>query len=184
MSMVARVSSLSWDNLYQLVTITPGDVLEITAMVGKEVEELALFLEERFPGIVAELEKRYLKLVLDMMPVGSVPTKEEVDALAEPLLSAGEDLQVVRDAVVDRFYSVVNVGSPNYAKRAMIALIDSVLGDKVGALHSAGFAQCNFEDPNFDEQMTNGDKQGPIPTLLNSERKKAEVLIQIIAERR
>jgi hypothetical protein len=118
-----------------------------------------------------------------MLPAGSIPTKEEITGFIRPLLST-KDAHRIRDKAVKRFYRVVNSSSPDYAKRAMMALIEFALGDKVGALHSAGFAQCNIEDPNFDKQMKTGDVERALPTILNSEQKKAEVLIQIITERR
>lgn len=181
---IMRVSTLSWENVDQLAVITPNDIFEITAMVGKEIEDLAQFLEKKYPGIVLQLCEQYLALVLGMLPAGSVPTLEEVKALAESLRAAGAGDQHIRNEVTQRFYGVVNMDSPEYAKRAMIAMIEFALGEQVEVLNSAGFTQCNFEDSNFNKNMAGSDRDACMETLLNADRKKAEVLIQIITERR
>lgn len=185
MNAIMQVSVLSWENLHQLAVITPNDIVEITAAVGKKIEELAEFLEKRFPGITAQIAERYLPIIFEMLPAGSVPTKEEVLEFAQDLRSRGAGSQFIRDQVANRFYGVVNRESPEYAKRMMMALIEFALAeDWVTVLNEAGFAQCNFEDSTFDQTIQQSSADDSLDTLLSSERKKAEVLIQIIAERR
>jgi hypothetical protein len=186
MSAIMRVSVLTWDSLHQLATITPNDIIEITAAVGKTIEDLAEFLEKRFPDITAQMAERYLSIVIhEMLPTSSLPTKEEVLEFIQDLRSRGAGSQFIRDQTVEHFYGVVNRESPEYAKRMMMALIEFALAeDWISVLNEAGFAQCNFEDQDFDQTMQQSTADAGLNTLLSSERKKAEVLIQIITERR
>ncbi|HEY4489947.1 MAG TPA: hypothetical protein VJC12_01675 [Candidatus Paceibacterota bacterium] len=174
---------LTWSNVHEFPEITPEDIIDITARQGKEVEELLTFLEGRFPGITSELVERYLSFVLGMLPKGCVPEREGVSKIVQPFLTLGTDHQTIRDRVCDHFFGVVNKRSPYYAKHAMVAIIEFTLGDKVESLHFAGFAQCSFEDPDFDEDMQSLRSDLTLPTLLKSEGKKAEFLIEIMKER-
>jgi len=180
--MVARRSILSWDNLHQLAVITPGDIIEITAAVGEEVEELAQYLEERFPGIVLEFATRYLDMVLASMPSGVLPTREEVAWWVGECVAANRSHEETRELATAFFQNKVNRTSPAWAKHCMMAMIKFSLGDAIFALHEAGFAQNELDDPSFETTME--DWERAIEPLLVVERKKARMLAKIISERR
>ncbi len=181
---VVPVSALSWENIHLLLNITPGDILEITSSKGKEVEELAAFLDERFPGILSELANTYLTTVLDTLPKGSVGTYEEVIAYMAKLIETETRDDVIREKTAKQFENVVNRASTEYSRRAMIAIIEFCLGNDILSLREAGFAQCNFEDPDFDAKMQSNDPELVVTTLFNTERKKAEIFIQLLMKRR
>jgi hypothetical protein len=177
------VSTLTWATLHQLIVITAEDILEITAYVGKETEELAQFLEEQFPGILQQLATQYLDVVLLSMPQGVVPSRDEVLALVMELQEVSTPQQEIRDKAVKHFIDRVSMSSPNWAKQCMIAMIEYPLANYVECLNQTAFAECELATPDFEERMASGSHES-LQFLLEAERHKAGVLAKIITKRR
>jgi hypothetical protein len=179
-----RCYVLRLENLHELAVITPGDIIEIASAVGKETWELAQFLEGRFPGITRELASRYLDRLLLTMPTGILPSQEEVNSFVNNWILLDSPIQEIRDLCVEHWKDQVNVQSPEWAKRSMMAMIDFALGEFAESLHSAGFAQNTVANPNFEEALQGSSGESIFEDLLAVERAKAEVLAEIIRERR
>ncbi len=179
-----KVSALSWNSLHQLTTVTPDDILEVTAHSGKVIEDLVNFLEKRYPGILEETATKYLDLVLDSMPKNILPAKEEVAKLLSSSTGSLLSEQGFRSKAVDHFYNQINSSSPKWAVQSMIAMIEFCIGNWANSLSSAGFAQNSLADPNFEKHLYSTDIDEAIEILLASERKKAEILASIISKRR
>jgi len=180
---IMRCSVLTWDTLYQLAIISTDDIIEVTAMVGKETEELAEFLEDRYPGITQTFVQKYLDATLDALPKDVLPSKDEVEKFIKSL-DEKADADEIRARAVAHFENKVNRNSPQWAIRAMIAMIEFSLGNIIEASREAGFAENEVADSNFREALYGKDREKAKQALLVVERKKADILAAIIRERR
>jgi hypothetical protein len=169
-----------WERLPQSLNISPQYILQITAYRGRGVNDMVAHLDLKFPGILRELSNRYLDQVLQPIP-RSIISKGEVLSYVGGLKNP--DQQNIRDLTVDHFKSKVNFNSPNWAKRAMIGLIESGLGNYNRSLVEAGFSRCEFIEPRFPEIMEEGGRDC-LQLLLMAEKSQASILTRMFTEHR
>ncbi len=184
MTGILRVSALTWDTLPQFVALTPDDIMEITAHRGMEVEELAAYLERRFPGLLIQLATRYLDEVLSAMPAGKLPSRNEVVACVTACEESNASPREVTRLTALNFEHLVSPESPGWAIQSMIAMMEYGAGNWIKSLRAAGFARNELDDPNFPETMRAEDQTKARALLLQVERAKAVVLIAVLNERR
>src|SRR4051812_13747102 len=103
-----RTSISQWKKLQELTTISPEEIIEITAYQGKDVEELAEFLENHFNGVLLEFAVTYLDEVLSSMPQNILPSRQEMANFIRKLQENSLDQQDIRDRVVAHFQDRIN----------------------------------------------------------------------------
>lgn len=170
-----------WERLPQSLDITPDRVVKITALRGQPIENMVTYLNVKFPGILSDLADRYTDQVLQHIP-RSVVSRTEVLGYVD-FVREVFDQQTVRDLAVDFFLAKVNSHSPEWAKRAMMGLVEFGLGNYCESLHQTGFARCEFIEPRF-PQMMRGTGYDSLELLLMTERDKANILTQMLTEHR
>jgi len=175
----------AWEVLPSIANLSAKHLLDVTVEWGSDQEDLAQHLDGRFPGILSRLARMYVEEAARPLLEEALPCTSEVLAiLSDPCKAFGtKDPQKVRDLTVDRFHGQVNQDSPQHVIRAMISHIELGLGDFARASREASFAVCEKELTEFGTHLDSGD-EAAIQALLKTERRKAQILADLIHELR
>jgi hypothetical protein len=178
---LTHVSVPTWERLLDLIVIESFDILEITVCAGKGVEDLAVYLDTKLPGLLETWSRGYVEEVTPLLEEALPFTAEVKHILADPLLYfLAETKQDARDDTVAHFASQVTADSAEHIKRAMTAFIELGLGNFYEASNFAEFAVCEKEVINFREKFTDWASKEAKIALLQTQTRKAEILIDVI----
>ncbi len=150
------------------------------------VEALAVFLDANgCGGILKELAERCLAEVRQLLEEGLILDEDVLKVLRDPKSFFNiTDEEEVRRRVAEHFTSRVNKDSPQHVIRAMIAYIEFGVGEYAESIHQAGFAHNEKDVENFEEKFYRPKDPDVEAAMLKVETRKAEILIELLAQRR
>lgn len=181
---------LRWVDIPDRDGITPADIVRETcysteAIRGATgVEVLALYLDvSGFEGIFGKLASRYVMECRPLLGEALPLTAENLRVLEDPraFFDTADDREASQK-ISEHFISFVNKDSPQHVIRAMIAHIEMGLGCSVEAINAAGFAQNEKSVENFGEKLYTPNNQEAEQAMLNTELRKAVILIELFGE--
>lgn len=180
--------AVNWHNLASVINLTGKDVYEVamrksaspTGRLG--VDELAEYLEGRFPGILPAFSrdcvnksKPYLEEVMpfDSDTENALLRSREVLGLTDP--------NEIIDRLTSRFDLWVNARSPRHVVRAMMGHIEYGIGNYRVAITEAGFAHCEKTVADFGDKLEQRDPEA-VEAMLSVERNESNVLAGMIRD--
>lgn len=171
-----------WDAIPFILDLDAGHIMKICVTDRADaVEELAEFLDNsKFPGLLASFACIYLDKAVGLFEEVHEMTDERARILENPrkFFKTSDD-QVARDRAAKHFKKYVNAKSPDFLKRAMMALMENGLGNLSGAIVETQFALCHrvYSDFNLTDELSQ-------EIILNTENEQAEILAELIRKYR
>ncbi|MES2006515.1 MAG: hypothetical protein V4436_00235 [Patescibacteria group bacterium] len=185
------VERLRWIDIPQKQDVTVEDILReavwSTEAIGGEtgVEILAEFLDMNgYTSLFSQLVEKYL---LEVRPYVEevLPLKGEVaEILADPRkFLPDDDDKTIALLIINRFGDTIGMHSHPRAQLAWIAHVEQSLGHYRSAIQHAGFAYCEAHVKHFGEKFTLVAQPEASAALIEVEKRKAEILIELFRER-
>lgn len=176
-----------WSKRFENVqSLTVDDILNLTIERGQQIEDLLLHLDQSiFPGILSKVATEFLNSRIKKL----LPEELRDDSQFESVILNSkahfdtEDEDELRSLCAEFYIDVVNAGSSDHEKRAMMAFIELGLGQYELALRSAGFAINESHVNNFGSELDRLSLSAQ-KTLVSVATDMAKILLALVHDKK
>ena len=169
-----------WRELPLHLNLSADHVLAVTIHLGFGVEELAEFLDDRYPGILKHWASQYVDEAKRFVEQAFAFEDEVLTMFIDPYAYFDvTDDDEVRKAITAKFMDAINEKSDQSAIRAMIALIEFSLGHYVIASDNAEFAVCEDMVDGFGDKLYSDEAR---QALITTQQRKAEIFVDLLKD--
>ncbi|MDD5463927.1 MAG: hypothetical protein PHP62_02170 [Candidatus Moranbacteria bacterium] len=185
---------IPWAEIPFIIMLDVDMVLKTTiyAPGAPSIEDLADFLDGIYPNTLKNLAEEFLKPVALLAKEAVEFTDEVHRLLANPHAffnrtdcDYGEDVEAVDElwnSAMEHLFQTPLIADekPFYSIRALQALFGFGIGRYYDSIITGGFALNEKDIPDFAEQSNDARNEKVTTALVDIEKKKAEILIEII----